>query len=253
MNRFLLAALPLAALATAHAADLPPEQIEFFENKIRPVLAERCYGCHSTESGKDKGGLLLDTRDALLKGGDTGPALVAGDPAKSLLFRAVKRADPDTAMPPKGKAAPLTGEQVADFEKWIQMGAPDPRSGTVKKAVIETLLEKGKTHWAFQPPLAAPVPAGAHLVDALLPKKTAQADPRTLIRRAFLALTGLPPSPERVEAFVKDCSTQSEAAFSNLVDELLASPHYGERWARHWLDVARYADNMGAIYNGDDS
>jgi hypothetical protein len=252
MKRLTLAVWMLSA-AAAFCAELPPEQAEFFENKIRPVLVERCYNCHSTEAGKDKGGLLLDSRDALLKGGDTGPALVAGDAAKSLLLKAVKRADPDTAMPPKGKADPLTVEQVADFETWIKMGAPDPRAGVVKKAVIDTLLEKGKTHWAFQAPQAAPTPPGQHPVDALLTAKGATAEPRVLIRRASLALTGLPPSPERVEAFVKESGTAPATALSKLLDELLASPHYGERWGRHWLDVARYADNMGAIFNGDDS
>jgi len=252
MKRFTVATWLLSA-SVALCAELPPDQAEFFENKIRPVLAERCYGCHSTEAGKDKGGLLLDSRDAVLKGGDTGPALVAGDAAKSLLFKAVKRADPETAMPPKGKADPLTAEQVADFEAWIKMGAPDPRTGAVKKAVIDSLLEKGKTHWAFQTPNKENIPADQNLVDALFPGKGPQAEPRVLIRRAAIALTGLPPSPERVEAFVKDCSANSATAFSNLLDELLASPNYGERWARHWLDVARYADNMGAIFNGDDS
>ena len=179
--------------------------------------------------------------------------MVAGDAAKSLLFKAVKRADPETAMPPKGKADPLTAEQVADFEAWIKMGAPDPRTGAVKKAVIDSLLEKGKTHWAFQTPIKENIPAEQNLVDALFPGKGPQAEPRVLIRRASIALTGLPPSPERVEAFVKDCSANSATAFSKLLDELLASPNYGERWARHWLDVARYADNMGAIFNGDDS
>ena len=251
MTRFTLATWMLSASA-ALCGELPPEQTEFFENKIRPVLAERCYGCHSTEAGKDKGGLLLDSRDAVLKGGDTGPALVAGDAAKSLLFKAIKRDDPETAMPPKGKAAPLSAEQVADFEAWIKMGAPDPRTGAVTKAVIDTLLEKGKTHWAFQAPKAAQIPAGKNLVDALQPGKGTVAEPRVLIRRAAIALTGLPPSPERVESFVRESGANSDA-FSKLLEELLASPHYGERWARHWLDVARYADNMGAIFNGDDS
>jgi hypothetical protein len=251
MRRLLLTGCLVSGVAAA--AERTPEQTEFFETKIRPVLAERCYGCHSAEAGKDKGGLLLDSRDAVLKGGDTGPALIAGDPSKSLLFKAIKREDADTAMPPKGKAEPLAPAEVADFERWIAMGAPDPRSGTVKKAVIETLLEKGKTHWAFQPPKAFGPTSGKNLIDGFLSPKTSKAEPRVLIRRAALALTGLPPAPARVEAFVKDSQTNPETAFTKLIDELLASPHYGERWARHWLDVARYADNMGAIFNGDDS
>lgn len=252
MTRLALSSWMLFGIV-AFSADLTPEQTEFFENKIRPVLAERCYGCHSTESGKDKGGLLLDTRDAILKGGDSGPALVAGDASKSLLLKAIKRQDPETAMPPKGKGDALTTDQTADFEAWIKMGAPDPRTGAVSKAVIDSLLEKGKTHWAFQPPKFPAPQAEGHLVDALYSTKGHSADPRTLIRRAALSLTGIPPTPERVASFAEASKADANTAFNQLLDELLSSPRYGERWGRHWLDVARYADNMGAIFNGDDS
>ena len=209
--KILLPLLPALGSIGAVAAELTPTQTEFFETRIRPVLVESCYKCHSAEAGKDKGGLLLDSRDAILKGGDTGPALVAGDAAKSLLFKAIKRDDPETAMPPKGKATPLSAEQVADFEAWIKMGAPDPRTGAVTKAVIDTLLEKGKTHWAFQAPKAAQIPADKNLVDALSPGKGTVAEPRVLIRRAAIALTGLPPSPERVESFVRESGANSDA------------------------------------------
>jgi len=148
MKRFTSVVWLLSASA-AFCAELPPEQAEFFENKIRPVLAERCYGCHSTEAGKDKGGLLLDSRDALLKGGDTGPALVAGDASQSLLFKAIKREDPETAMPPKGKTDPLTAEQVADFEAWIKMGAPDPRTVLSKKPSSTRCWRREKTIGLF--------------------------------------------------------------------------------------------------------
>jgi len=252
LTRLLPVGAALAGLSL-RAADFTPQQTEFFENKIRPVLVERCYQCHSTEAGKDRGGLLLDTRDALRKGGDTGAAIVPGDAGKSLLIAAVKRHDPDTAMPPKGKAEPLTAEQVADFEAWVKGGAPDPRTGAVAVSVLDGLMEKAKTHWAFQPVKPIAKAEGGNLIDALWPPKSAAAEARTLIRRASVALIGLPPTPEQVDAFVAASAKDSARAFDALLDELLASPRYGERWGRHWLDVARYADNMGAIFNGDDT
>ncbi|MEI6715183.1 MAG: PSD1 and planctomycete cytochrome C domain-containing protein [Verrucomicrobiota bacterium] len=245
----------LLSAGTVSAAEPTADQTEFFETKIRPLLVESCYKCHSTEAGKDKGGLLLDTRDALRKGGDTGPAIVPGEPAKSLLIKAIRREDPDTAMPPKGKGEGLTKEQIENFETWIKGGAFDPRTGTVAKSVIQGLMEQAKTHWAFQPLPRTPVAVGAsgNLVDGLFPAKQAPADARTLIRRATLTLIGLPPSPERVDTFTTAYARNPEGAFAELTEELLNSPQYGERWGRHWLDVARYADNMGAIFNGDDS
>ena len=253
--KIILPLLPALVSVGAFAAELTPTQTEFFETKIRPVLVESCYKCHSTGAGKDKGGLLLDTRDGLLKGGDTGPAIVPGDPQKSLLLKAVHRDDPDTAMPPKGKGEPLSKEQISDLEQWVKSGAPDPRTGTVAKSVIQGLLEQAKTHWAFQPlphPAVSGGPSG-NLIDGLLPTKQPSADARTLIRRAALTLTGLPPSPERVDAFAAAYLINPGAAFAELTEEFLASPQYGERWGRHWMDVARYADNMGAIFSGDDS
>ena len=145
-----LAALLLVPLGAMRAAEPAPEHLAFFENKIRPVLAERCYECHSAGK-KQKGNLLLDTREGALKGGDTGPAIVPGDVAKSLLITAIKRADNDTAMPPKGKGEPLTPEQVADFEQGVKIGAPDPRTGARTLARIDQLIEDAKKHWAFLP------------------------------------------------------------------------------------------------------
>jgi len=232
----------LAVAAAARGADLAVPQAEFFENKIRPLLVERCYECHSAEK-KQKGGLLLDTREGTLKGGDTGPAVVEGDASKSLLITAVKWTDKDLQMPPKKQ---LSAEEIAVLEEWVKMGAPDPRTGARTLTKIEQHLEDSKKHWAFQP---VP-PLKSESLDSLAPGKSAPADQRILIRRAYLDLIGVPPSYTEVDAFVADSSPK---AFEVLVDRLLADSRYGERWGRHWLDVARYADNMGSIFNGDDT
>ncbi len=244
-----------ATLISATAEDkLDPAGTEFFESKIRPVLAEHCYSCHSDKAEKLKGGLHLETRDGLLKGGENGPAIDPGHPEKSLLLKAIRYTDENLQMPPKGKK--LSGEQIADFEAWIKMGAPDPRSGE-KGAPRES--DKRKTHWAFQPihrPSLPPVsdprwvksPVDAFILaklDANGLSHAQRADRRTLIRRASFDLTGLPPTPEEVESFVQDTS---DRAWENVIDRLLASPQYGERWARHWLDVARYADTKGYVF-----
>lgn len=230
--------LCIASLASARAGDTA-----FFESKIRPLLAEYCYECHSADQ-KQKGNLLLDTREATLKGGDTGPAIVPGDPQKSLLLSAVKWSDKDLQMPPKKQ---LTPDQVADLETWIKSGAPDPRDGSRSLTKIEQHLEAAKSHWAFQP-VRDPKPAS--FAALLSPPPGPPADKRTLIRRAYLDLIGVPPPYAEVREFVSD---NAPDAFTKLVDRLLADKRYGERWARHWLDVARYADNMGSIFNGDDS
>jgi len=221
----------LAVAAAARGADLAVPQAEFFENKIRPLLVERCYECHSAEK-KQKGGLLLDTREGTLKGGDTGPAVVEGDASKSLLITAVKWTDKDLQMPPKKQ---LGAEEIAALEEWVKMGAPDPRGGARVLTKIEEHLENSKQHWSFQP-----IPAlTAVALDSFVPSKSQPADKRTLIRRAYLDLIGLPPTYAEVNAFLTDSSPR---AFEQLVDKLLADPRYGERWGRHWLDVARYAD-----------
>jgi hypothetical protein len=231
-----------------------PAGIDFFEKKIRPVLVEHCYSCHTSVDGKKpKGDLTLDTRAAILKGGETGPALVPGKPAESLLIKAVRYADPDFRMPPKGK---LPAEAIADLEKWIAMGAPDPRTGNVAKTKYGPSVEEGRKFWAFQPPKKYPLPAVKNAgwspatIDRFLlasleskglePAK--DADRVALIRRASYALIGLPPTAKEVDAFVRD---QAPGAFARVVDQLLASPHFGERWGRHWLDVARYAESTG--------
>jgi len=235
------------------AAEPTPSQIQFFENKIRPILVNNCYKCHSSEAEKVKAGLWLDTRDGLLKGGESGAAIVPGDPAKSLLIKAVRYTDPDLQMPPKGKK--LSEEQIADLTTWVAMGAPDPRTVSPGQ---KRATDDGKQHWAWQPLINPDVPKVKDSTWAKSPidnfilakleekqlKPNASADKRTLIRRATFDLIGLPPTPHDVEQFQKD---DSPDAFAKVVDRLLASPHYGERWGRHWLDVARYSDTKGQI------
>jgi len=247
---FLSAALLSSPVMAADRAG-----VEFFEKHVRPVLVDHCYNCHSAGAEKGvKGGLLLDTRDGLLKGGDNGPAIVAGDPEKSLLIKAVRYADENLQMPPKGKK--LSEQQIEDLAAWVKMGAPDPRS---PEAQSSKLKAQNTEHWAFKPVKEPPVPsvknrrAAESPVDAFLLAKleskgltfSPRADKRTLIRRATYDLTGLPPTPEEVREFEND---RSPDAFARLVDRLLASPRYGERWGRYWLDIARYADTKGYVF-----
>lgn len=246
--------LVFASSSPGAPAQLTAAQTQFFENKVRPVLAQNCYKCHSADATKVKGGLLLDTRDGVLKGGDSGPAVVPGDPDKSLLVKAIRYTDPDLQMPPKGEK--LTDAQIADLVAWVRMGAPDPR---VAKPGVAAKKNGGKDHWAFKPVVKPEPPAIArgqtgngNPIDAFILAKLEEqsmklsppADQRTLVRRVYFDLIGLPPTPEEVQAFLDDSSAQ---ALEKLVDRLLAMPQYGERWARHWLDVARYSDTKGEI------
>ena len=235
------------------SAEPTAAQREFFENRIRPVLANHCYKCHSAQAEKVKGGLLLDTRHDLLKGGDAGPAVVPGYPDRSLLIRAVQYTDPDLQMPPKGEK--LSTAQVNDLVAWVRMGVPDPR--TEKTANLKSQIPHSQ-HWAFQPVKKPAVPEvkqtdwPASPMDAFILAKleasgmqpSPPADKRTLIRRVTFDLTGLPPRPAEVQAYLDDASAD---AFARVVDRLLASPQYGERWGRHWLDIARYADTKGEV------
>jgi len=244
------AAAPLARAANDSAG------IEFFEKKVRPVLADTCYECHSATAKKIKGGLVLDTREGMLKGGDSGASIVPGDPEKSLLIKAVRYTDENLQMPPKNKK--LSAAQLADLEAWVKMGAPDPRTNGAKVATA-VVTEAARKHWAYQPVRSPAPPAVKNTrwvrspVDSFVLAKlesknlrtSPRADKRTLIRRATYDLIGLPPTPEEVDAFVAD---KSPDAFAKLVDRLLASPHYGERWARYWLDIARYADTKGYVF-----
>jgi len=233
--RFLLAALAVPLLAADPA--------EFFENKVRPLLANRCYSCHALTP---QSGLAVNSRAALLKGGTRGPALVPGKPEASLLLSAVRHADPKLLMPfnqPK-----LTETEIADLSTWIQAGAPWPEAVISKSQPADApyvITAEQRNYWAFTP-LAKPEPGASidKLVQSRLAAKgltqNAPAAKRDLLRRAYFDLTGLPPSAAAVDAFLAD---KSPNAFAKVVDQLLASPRYGERWGRYWLDIARYADD----------
>ncbi|MCC6153217.1 MAG: PSD1 domain-containing protein [Candidatus Hydrogenedentes bacterium] len=228
------------------------QSFDFFEQHVRPVLIEHCYSCHSVEAEILKGELSLDSRDGTLKGGKSGkPAIVPGAPDQSLLIEAIRYHDPDLQMPPKKK---LDEAAIEAITAWIAMGAPDPRTQQSSPATPTP-----KKLWALEPVGDPAVPAVQHVdwvktpVDAFVLQKLEEAkltpaqaaDKRTLLRRATYDLTGLPPTPEEVDAFIAD---ESPNSFEKVVDRLLASPHYGERWGRHWLDVARYADTKGYVY-----
>jgi hypothetical protein len=252
------------------AAPPSPAGIEFFESKIRPVLVEQCYRCHSAQAPKLKAKLRLDTAEGILKGGESDlPAIVPKNLDDSTLIRAIRWEDEGLQMPPKKK---LPENQIAAFETWVKLGAPMPASA--KPAALAAgqktpapqgplhglSLAEGRKFWSFIPPHLQPVPASSKPVQwahtdidrfilARLDEKkltpSAPADKRTLIRRATYDLIGLPPTPAEVDAFEKDTSAD---AFAKVVDRLLASPHYGERWGRYWLDVARYADTKGYVF-----
>jgi hypothetical protein len=227
--------------------------MEFFEKKIRPVLVEHCYSCHSQQAKKLRGGLFLDSREGARRGGDSGPALMPGHPDKSLLIRALRH-EADLAMPPKGK---LPATVIADFVRWVEMGAPDPRGaakGVIPRRAFQ-ITEADRKHWAFQP-VAETNPPGVSqedwcrsAIDRFIlggleqkgHRPSPPADRHALLRRATFDLTGLPPLPEEIEAFVRDESPQ---AFAKVVDRLLASKEFGVRWARHWLDGVRYASDV---------
>ena len=246
-----------AAGAAAAPAKLTPEQTKFFESKIRPILVSACYKCHSVEQNKAKGGLVLDTREGLLKGGESGPVLTPGDPAKSKLITAITYSNADLQMPPKEK---LGEQEIADLTAWVKMGAPDPRVAGAGGGKLSGLTDKAREHWAFQPVKDPAIPRvhnkswARNPVDAFVlarleqneMKPSPQAAKETLLRRATYDLIGLPPTPDEVRAFAAD---QSPNAFEKVVDRLLASPHYGERWGRFWLDSARYSDTSGAENN----
>lgn len=268
LSRYLLLALPFAVVPpslngaddSAHGG-LPPDQILYFEKHIRPALVEHCYKCHSAEAEKVKGGLTLDTKQATRLGGESGhPGITPGNPAESSIYTAMTWADDEMQMPPKNK---LPDEVVSHFKKWIEMGAPDPRDqvvamGTGGRRSID--MNEGRKHWAFQNPVsAAPPPtktqgwARTEIDKYILAAMESQglrpvkdADRSTLIRRIAFDLTGLPPTPDEVSAFLADTSSE---AVERVIDQYLDSQRFGERWARHWLDVARYAESSGKEVN----
>jgi hypothetical protein len=244
----------LAIVSAGPLSGADPDGVAFFEKKVRPIFVEHCNRCHGAKAEKAKGNLRLDIKAGWTQGGDSGPAVIGDDPERSPLIRAVRR-DHKTieAMPPD---KPLSKEQIADLEAWVKRGAPAPDDGaSVAKGIID--IAAAKARWPFTPiPARVPVPTVrdaawprteidrfilAKLEDKGL-KPVGDADRRTLIRRVTFDLIGLPPTPEEINAFLAD---ESKDAFANVVNRLLASPHYGERWGRHWLDVARYADTAG--------
>jgi hypothetical protein len=231
------------------------EAADFFEKKIRPIFVRRCYECHSGDPKKAKGHFVLDTRDGLRKGGESGPSIVPGHPDQSLLIEAIRYEGLE--MPPNER---LPDDEVAELVRWVTMGAPDPRIPKSNKHGRKIDLAEARKYWAFQRPkaLAAPRPQDTHWpatdIDRFIRARqeqlrlqpVADADPVTLIRRVTFDLTGLPPTPEEVEAFLTD---KSGNAWTTLVDRLLASPRFGERWARHWLDVVRFGESTGKERN----
>jgi mono/diheme cytochrome c family protein len=246
-------ALPLAALQSADEAKpatTSPAAIQFFESKVRPVLVEHCYKCHG--DAKHKGGLRLDSHAAMMTGGDTGPAIEPGNPEKSLLVKAINYGDEHMKMPPAKK---LPKEQIDNITAWVKMGAPWPGAGETVKPPRKTekeITDKDRAHWAFQPvkrpapPVAgvsrAPNPIDAFILARLEAKglhPNPPASKRELIRRVYYDLTGLPPTPDEVETLVND---KSEQWYESLVDRLLDSPRYGEKWGRHWLDLVHFAE-----------
>ncbi len=242
-------------MASLAASD---EGTAFFEKAIRPLLAEHCYECHSVREQKQKGGLLLDSRADLLKGGDSGAAIVPGKPEESLLLRAVSYHDFDLKMPPDDK---LAEDEIEALRHWITLGAPDPRDEAEGTIVEETIdYERGRQFWAFVRPAETPLPKVTNrewprrAIDHYLLSKMEStghhpapgADRRTLIRRLLVDLIGLPPTVEEIHAFINDDHVN---AYERLTDRLLASPNYGERWGRHWLDIARYSDSNGMDEN----
>jgi mono/diheme cytochrome c family protein len=243
------------AAGVARAAPADPQALEYFEKRVRPVLVEKCQSCHGPK--KQQGGLRLDSGAALLKGGDNGPVVQPGEPDKSLLIQAVRQGG-DLKMPPKGK---LDTDAVAALAGWVKMGAPWPEAATPTTG-SSAVAEVRKSHWSFRPVTRPALPAVKNAawvsnpidrfvlarLEAAGLTPSPPADRRTLLRRVSFDLIGLPPTPEEVAAFEADTAPE---AYERLVDRLLASPRYGERWGRHWLDVSRYADTKGYVFTDE--
>jgi len=264
MRVFLASTLALPLAATSALAAISAEDTAFFRDQVRPILAENCFKCHSHETGKSKGGLVVDSRTSLLTGGDTGAAIVPGNAEKSLLIKAVRYTDEDLQMPPnKGDTKKLKDAQIAILEEWVKRGAPWPEeAGGSQKMVARAkgvITAEDRKWWAIQPvgnPAAPKVEDhgwARNAIDAFLWQKLTAAKlspaplarPEQLCRRMFLDLTGLPPSRAELEQFLSAEKQDHAAAVDALADRLLASPRYGEWWARHWLDLVRYAEGDG--------
>ena len=241
---------------------LADPKTDFFEKKIRPILSENCYECHSAKSKSLKAGLLLDRKAGWERGGKNGTVIIPGEPSKSILMNALRYDNHDLQMPPSGK---LSESVLADFEKWIAMGAQDPRNSSLDEVFAvgglkAKSLEEGRKFWAFKPiklPSLPDVETDEWIkdgidrfilreIEAKRLQPTEKAEPMTLLRRIFFDLTGLPPSPKDIKEFQENSSDES---FEDIIDSLLESPRFGERWGRHWLDVARYADTTGGGRN----
>ncbi|MBL4886555.1 MAG: DUF1549 domain-containing protein, partial [Planctomycetaceae bacterium] len=242
----------------ATAPTIDAKHLEFFEKDVRPLLIKHCYDCHG--NGEADGGLEIDSRLGLIEGGDSGTALVAGQPDASLLIEAVRYKNEDMQMPPDGK---LSEAEIKILEKWVTLGAPDPREKTTGSEHKESLgmsVAQGKEFWSFKPLANVGVPEVKNKgwvqspIDAFILAKLEEkgltpaprASKRTLIRRVTFDLIGLPPTPEEIDAYLAD---ESPDAFDQVVERLLNSPQYGVRWGRHWLDVVRYADSNGLDEN----
>jgi hypothetical protein len=259
MKYLLLMPALLLPISTAAASETT-DGAEFFEKRVRPVLAQHCYACHSVKSGKSKGGLRVDSRAALLRGGDSGPAMLPREPEKSLLIQVLQHGEDLVKMPPKGK---LPAGVIADLREWVGRGAPWPSAPSGTETAQATATESGGKHWAWQPLRRSTPPAvrnaswlhGAidrYILADLEAKNLAPAPPAealVLLRRIYFDLTGLPPGSQEIEEFTQARGNHSQATLEKWIDRLLASPDFGERWGRHWLDVARYADSCGCGAN----
>lgn len=240
----ILAAIFAGDQAAIAQQDISPAHKKFFESKIRPVLIAHCYECHSIDSGMTRGGLLVDTRDGLFQGGESGAAIDLESIEDSPLWTAINYEDYE--MPPGER---LPDNVIADFKKWLEMGAPDPRIR--EKIVVETTIDvdSGRSHWAFQKPMGDVAESLDSLVnqkrEATGTKPVDSADPATLLRRAYFDLIGLPPAVGEIQEFAKRWKADPKQAFEKTVDDLLARDQFGERWGRHWMDVARYAESTG--------
>lgn len=251
--------LLVLGVSPVESADPPGDDLEFFERKIRPVLVQHCYECHSAGSKALEGGLQVDFREGLRQGGDAGPAVVPGRPELSLVVKALRYETVE--MPPAGK---LPDEVIKDFEHWISRGAVDPRDAPLSaddanEATWKAKLAERSHWWSLQPPRLTTPPVVADIawnqepVDRFIRDGLAKAglepapraDPEVLLRRLSFVLTGLPPTADRVRKFRRQWEANAETAYGELVEELLASPHFGERFARHWMDVVRYTDTYG--------
>ena len=252
----------LALPAISNAKDLPADQVAFFETKIRPVLVRECYGCHSNKSGNVRGGLRLDTKELTEIGGASGPAVVPGNLEESWLYNAITHQD--YVMPPKRK---LPDNVIRDFQQWIEMGAPDPRTNAisdVRSAITAKDIQSAKqSFWAYQPATQPKQPAvqdsqwprtpiDHHILAALEAadlKPAADAEAYKVLRRLKFDLVGLPPTPAEIKTFTAKWKRNSDKAIADVVDQLLDQPEFGERWGRHWLDVVRYAESTGREVN----